>query len=291
MAMGKDLYDNFPQVKDFYDGIEAKIRKLSFEGDMQTLTKTENTQPVMVAFQLALTDLLKEEGIFPHAVSGLSIGEYSALYSAGVISREDALAIALYRGKWMGHYSSTWDTSMIAVMGAEEEDLRALLKELRLSEKIFISNINTKGQIVLTAKNEDFQDFSQALKEKKWKGIPLKVGGPFHTPYMAPVAEKLRTFFQNISFHPPTCKIAMNLTGNYEVDNFPEIMSRQVMETLRFRDNLEKLLEEVDLFIEIGHNKVLAGFIKRLDPRARVIEIKDSESFRSAREELKKWQK
>ncbi|NLY36616.1 MAG: ACP S-malonyltransferase [Tissierellia bacterium] len=291
VAMGKDLYNTFPLVKEFYDSIEPRIKELSFEADIDTLTKTENTQPVMVAFQLAVTDLLKVEGIVPYAVAGLSIGEYSALYSAGVISRKDALDIALFRGRCMGEYSSDMNTAMIAVIGSEEEELKELLKELQLSKKIFISNVNTKGQIVLTGKKEDFEGLNEALKEKKWRGIPLKVGGPFHTPYMAPVAEKLKNFFERISFHTPQCKIAMNLTGDYEEDNFSEIMSRQVMETVRFKDDLEKLLEEVDLFVEIGHNKVLAGFIKRLNPKARVLEIKDKESFISTREELSKCKK
>lgn len=203
----------------------------------------------------------------------------------------ERIFMMLSHGQWMGYYSASMDTSMLAVIGAQEEDLKELLREQKLADKIFLSNINTKGQIVLTGKKDDFGNFSQILKENKWKAIPLKVGGPFHTPYMDPVAEKLALFFEKISFHSPTCKIAMNLTGKFEEDNFPEIMSQQVKKTLRFKEDLQKLIQEVDLFVEIGHNKVIAGFIKRLDAKARVIEIKDLQSFVAAREELKKCKK
>lgn len=284
--MGRDLYDEFELIREFYDGIDRGVKDISFYGDLETLTETQNTQPVMVAFQLAVTDLLKSRGIEPYAVAGLSIGEYSALYAAGVLSKKDALDISIFRGQRMAHYSNQLETSMVAVMGAEEEELRKLIDEEGLEDKIFISNINTKGQIVLTGKKEDFDGLSELLKAKKYRAIPLRVSGPFHTPYMAPVADELRNFFEGVSFNAPKIKLAMNLTGDYEEGNFKELMSRQVMETVRFKDNLERLLKDVDCFIEIGHNKVLAGFLKRLEPKKPVLEIKDLETFRSTMEAL-----
>lgn len=145
--MGKDLYDHFPEVKEFYDGLDfpLDIKSHSFTSDLETITKTSITQPVMVAFQLALTDLFFKEGIYPDAVAGLSIGEYAALYAAGVLSKEDAMKIAVFRGERMEHYSSQVDTSMVALMGAEEEDLVKAIEEVGLSDSLFLSNINTKG--------------------------------------------------------------------------------------------------------------------------------------------------
>ena len=283
-AMARDLYENFSSVRDFYDEI-GEVRDISFYSDLEELTKTENTQPVMVAFQLAVTDLLRDRGIEASSVAGLSIGEYSALYAAGVISRADAMKIASFRGKRMAHYSEKVDTSMLAVLGVEEGELEELLSRESLAEEIFISNINTRGQIVVTGEKSAIKKLEPLLKEKRLRALPLRVSGPFHTPYMEPVAGELREFFKDIYFKKPRIKIAMNLTGDFEEENFEEIMSRQVMERVRFKDDLERLLASVDALVEIGHNRVLAGFVKRLDPKKKVYEIRDYKSLMAFVEE------
>lgn len=105
---------------------------------------------------------------------------------------------------------------------------------------------------------------------------------------MAPVAKELEAFFEPITFSKPERKIPMNLTGNYEEENFKSLMARQVMETVRFKDVLETLLKSgVDVFVEFGHNKVLAGLMRRLNKQAKVLEVCDYESFLAVREELK----
>lgn len=284
--MGRDFYENFSTVRDFYDGLDSRIRDLSFRASLEDLTQTQNTQPVMVAFQIALTDLLEEHGIKPQATAGLSIGEYSALYASGVLTKKAAVDIASYRGQRMAHYSQELETAMLAVLGLEEKDLKKMLIEENLEDRVFISNINTRGQIVLTTKKEEISKLESLLKKRKLRAIPLRVSGPFHTPYMAPVAKELEEYFRKVDFRSPKIKLAMNLTGNFEEENLREIMSRQVMETVRFKDNLEILMDEVDAFIEIGHGRVLAGFIKRLDPKKPVYEIKDMESFSKALEEI-----
>lgn len=292
VAMGKDLYDHFPEVKEFYDGLDfpLDIKSHSFTSDLETITKTSITQPVMVAFQLALTDLFFKEGIYPDAVAGLSIGEYAALYAAGVLSKEDAMKIAVFRGERMEHYSSQVDTSMVALMGAEEEDLVKAIEEVGLSDSLFLSNINTKGQIVLTGKKDSLDTLFSQWGERVRK-IPLQVGGPFHTPYMSPVSTELQELFSKLDFNEPQRKIAMNLTGEYEDQNYQDIMAKQVMETVRFKDVLETLLEDgVELFVEFGHNKVLAGLLRRLNKEAKVLEVSDYESYEKVKEELQ-WKK
>lgn len=291
--MGKDLYDKDEKVREFYDGLALPldVKKHSFTSDLATLTQTSITQPVMVAFQIALTDLFFREGIYPDVVAGLSIGEYAALYAAGVLSKEDAMKIAAYRGERMAFHSQKVDTSMVALMGCEEEELVRALHELGLEHELFLSNINTKGQIVLTGEKAALEKLF-CLWGEKIRKIPLQVGGPFHTPYMAPVAEDLRELFNNVEFHRPKRKIAMNLTGTFEEEDLKSLMARQVMETVRFKEVIETLLEDgVDLMIEFGHNKVLAGLVKRIDRHVKVLEVVDAQSFEQVIEEVKKWKK
>lgn len=131
-GMGKDLYENYDYIKEFYDSInlDFDIKDYSFNKDLEIISETKYTQPIMVSFQIAVTKILNNLGINPSFVAGLSIGEYSALVASGVLKDIDAIEIANIRGKSMTKASSGINTGMVAVMGLEKEKSKAYWKNL-----------------------------------------------------------------------------------------------------------------------------------------------------------------
>lgn len=293
VGMGKDLYEKFNEVQNFYDSIDLDIdlKDLSFNGDEETIKKTDITQPLMIAFQVAVTKLLKEKNIRPDYVAGLSIGEYSALYSSDVLDEKDIMKISRYRGVKMDEVGSRVDTKMVAILGLGEEEVRKVCHDLSTKDKIVeISNLNCPGQVIISGHRESVEKAEEIFVKMDAKRIiPLNVSGPFHTSYMEEVSENLREYFKDMNFNSPNIPIALNTTGElYQGEDMKEIMCDQVKNPVYFQKILEKLNDEnIDIFVEIGFKGVIKGFLKRINRKAKVYELNNVESIESFIEEVK----
>ncbi len=293
VGMGYDFYENEKIAKDFYDNIkiDKDIKKLSFNSDKETLKNTENTQVVLVAFDILVTKILNGNKIYPDAVAGLSIGEFGALYASEVLKEEDVLKISEFRGEKMKNASKNIDTAMFAVMGVSEEELEKICK--KNSDDInfvSISNLNTKNQIVISGERKSVLKAVEDIKTLGKRAIELNVSGPFHTKYMEDVSSSLKKYFKEIEFSKEKIDVYYNLLGNKNKDSLDtkEIMVRQVSECVRFEDILRNMIKDgIDTFIEIGYFGVLKGFIKKIDRGVKVYSISDYDSYKELLREIK----
>ncbi|HZK33593.1 MAG TPA: ACP S-malonyltransferase [Tissierellaceae bacterium] len=283
-AMGKELYSNYPEISSFYDSIELDfpLKEYSFEGELDLISQTEWTQPIMVAFQIAVTKILKDKGIEPDIVLGLSLGEYGALYGAGVLTADEILKLVRYRGLQMAQASKNIKSLMLAVLTDDLDYLEKLCQEVSSEGGIVqVSNLNTKGQIVISGEEKAVSKVGEILNEENIRAIPLKTSGAFHTSYMDEVCNQLEGVLKTIEFKKPRVPIIHNLYGRYREDvDIREALSKQVNNKVLFKDSLEGLMDShVDLYIEIGHGSVIKGFMKRLNKKIKPYEVNSIETI------------
>ena len=289
-GMGKDLYENYPVFKEFYDSLSTNfdLKDYSFNQSDEEISKTQYTQPLMVAFQIGITKILKDKGINPDIVGGLSIGEYSALYTSGVITDKDAILIAEKRGIAMSN-SSDVKCKMMAIVGAPVDLVRDVCE--KVSEKtgypVQISNLNCPGQIVIAGEENAIDEVVLILKENKIrKIIQLNVSGAFHTSYMEKASLELENIFKEIAFSAPNIDLGLNVDGRiYDVDGYTQddiknIMVKQVKSTVYFEEELRNMISKgVDVFVEIGFSSVIKGFLKKIDSDKKVYEVYSVETL------------
>ena len=280
-GMGKDFYEKYESSRAFYDNLEdaERVKNLSFNSDLATITETQNTQLIMVAFQIMIVNLLKEHGIQASFSCGLSIGEYGALYSRDVLEAKDAMYIADQRGKAMQECASQVETAMYAIIASSEEEINDLIDPNL--DKAYISNINSCNQIVVSGEKNSVERLVDRLKVKGRKALKLNVSGPFHTPYMKEASQKLEKIFKNIEFKEVNGNLYLNLTGErYSGQDLKYVMVEQVMSTVRFDDCIKNMLADgVDLFIEIGFKNVIKKMIKKSGHDVEVISLSNVDEF------------
>lgn len=292
-GMGKDLYLNYPFIKEFYDSIELDfpLKELSFEGDLATISKTQYTQAIILAFQIAVTKILESYGIKADIVLGLSLGEYSALYTAEVLEEEDLFQIIQYRGAEMSNASKGLDSKMLAIFSDDIKSIEKLCKTFSNNNAcVEVSNINTKGQIVISGDSNLVSEIGKELKDEGYKFIELNTSGPFHTSYMDEVSKKIKEYFKDIDFKIPKLPIIHNLYGFFKQNvDIEEAMSKQVNNPVLFKSSIEELLDEnPDLIIEIGYGNTIKGLVKRIDRKFKVVSLNTVESIEELVEEVKK---
>ena len=275
--MGKDFYDTFPVAKRIFDKadeiLDISVTDLCFKED-ERLHQTAYTQAALVTTCLAITEVLKEKGIYPDMTAGLSLGEYAAIATAGGISIENAIKTVRERGIYMEEAVPGRQGAMAAVLGMEVAQIEKVLSTI---EGAYIANYTCPGQIVITGMKESVDKACEALKEAGCKRcLPLKVSGPFHSPYLRGAGEKLGVFMEEVEFIPLQIPYVTNVTAE-PVENIQEtreLLVRQVSSSVRWIQSVERMIAEgVDTFVEIGPGKTLAGFIKKINPDVKVINI------------------
>ena len=221
-GMGKDLYEAFPAFRKAYDEavLDFDVKELSFFDPEEKLNETRFTQPALVAFATGMTALLREKGILPDYCLGLSLGEYSALEAAGVFSAKTAVELVAFRGKKMEEASKGVDSSMAAILGLSEEELEKIVRSA--GGEVYLCNLNCPGQIVIGGEKSAVERASKlALESAAKKAIPLKVSGPFHTPYMESAGEALAEYFKKIKCQEPKCTLLQNVLGRERKEGDP----------------------------------------------------------------------
>lgn len=269
VGMGADFYENSEEYRKVADSISLSFdaKKLMTDGSIEQLSQTEYTQPCMSIFAAGVTNELLSRGIKPDAALGLSLGEYGALYAAGVFSAEEYINITAFRGKKMAEAAEGKDCSMSATLGMKPEEVEAACDEASDAGYVKTVNYNCPGQYVICGDEPAVAKAEEILKEKGMrKSIRLKVSGPFHTKYMQPAGDALERLFEGMNWRKPQIPVAMNVIGDIlgEDDDIKSLLVKQVQSSVHFESCLRKLIEAgAKNFIEIGPGNALSGFLKK----------------------------
>ena len=285
VGMGKDIYETYETAKSVYDiadkTLNKSISKLCFEGPEEDLKQTVNTQPCIVTTSIALMEALRSElNIVPDYTAGHSLGEYCAMFAAGVMSLETTLRLIQKRAELMG---KTKGGSMAAILNASEEVLNAGLAEGSKIGYVDVANYNSPAQVVITGDSEAVKAAGDyILANGARRVVPLSVSGAFHSKFMQSAGEEFKSFISNAELNDSSIPVITNvdaeLTTNAE--DFKEKMPKQIYSSVHWTQTIQKMVEEgVDTFIEIGPGKVLAGLNKKIAPDAIVYNVFDKTSL------------
>ena len=285
LGMGRELYDQYELVRSTFDEASQvlgyDVRAL-IDQDEEKLNQTRYTQPAILTTSVAIYRLLADKGIEPDMVAGLSLGEYSALVAAGALDFKTAVGLVAKRGSFMEEAAPAGSGKMVAVLNAEVSLIEAVCQEASAIGVVSPANYNTPSQIVIGGEVAAVDKAVGLLKDAGVKRlIPLNVSGPFHTALLKPASERLAEVLETVKFSG----FVRPLVGNTEAtvmekERVRELLTRQVMEPVRFYDSIAKMQEAgVTEFIEIGPGKVLSGFIKKIDRSADVRQVEDVESL------------
>ena len=285
LGMGRELYDQYELVRSTFDEASQvlgyDVRAL-IDQDEEKLNQTRYTQPAILTTSVAIYRLLADKGIEPDMVAGLSLGEYSALVAAGALDFKTAVALVAKRGSFMEEAAPAGSGKMVAVLNAEVSLIEEVCQEASAIGVVSPANYNTPSQIVIGGEVAAVDKAVELLKDAGVKRlIPLNVSGPFHTALLKPASERLAEVLETVEFSD----FVRPLVGNTEAtvmekERVRELLTRQVMEPVRFYDSIAKMQEAgVTEFIEIGPGKVLSGFIKKIDKSADVRQVEDVESL------------
>lgn len=283
--MGYDLYKGSESVRKFYDSLKLDfdIRDISFGADENTLKQTIYTQPVLVAFHIAVLELLKEMGVKYDYIAGLSLGEFSGLTAAGVLSPPEVMEIIENRAKYMSDCCSAQPSTLIALLGLDESEIAEHILELRKRGiYIEIANLNCPKQVVVGIKKENINEVIDYFSSiGKLRIVSLEVEGAFHTSVMNDAAEKLAGKLSEYEFKEEKTPIVFNRTGDFRNnESFVKLLSEQANHTTYFEKSLRKMIDMgVNTFFEIGYNDIFKGFIKRIDRSIKVIPLNTMESI------------
>lgn len=282
-GMGTDLYEQYPAFRAALDGADVgfDLKAVSFTDPDGLLNETQYTQPCMVAFAVGLTDVLAEKGIVPAAAAGLSLGEYSALYAAGVLDGKTAVEVAAFRGRAMADAAKGVEAAMVAVLGADRETVAAACRaasDIGVAEPC---NFNCPGQIVIGGERAAVEKAAAVVKELGAKRcMPLNVSGPFHTSLLKPAGDALAEYFKTVEFRKPNIPILHNCLGGEKGagDTIPALLERQVRSSVYMEDCIRAMAAlGVDAMVELGPGKALSSFVKKTLPGFPVFSVETAE--------------
>lgn len=295
IGMGKELFDNIDVCKNIFNiadkELDFELSKLCFDGKVEELNITENTQPAILATSIAALMALKERGIKCDVTAGLSLGEYSALVCSGVMEFKDAIKIVKKRGKYMQEAVPVGIGTMAAILGLEVNLVKEACNEASVSGIVEIANLNCPGQVVIAG---EIAAVELACEKAKKKGarrvVLLSVSAPFHSSMLKPAAIKLETELENIVLNDITIPVMTNVNGDYikSKHDVKGNLKLQVMNSVLWEKIIRNMIKDgIDTFIEIGPGKVLCGFVKKIDRKLTVLNVEDMASLNKTVEFLR----
>lgn len=293
VGMGKDLYDNFESAKSVFDTADKVLGKsittLCFEGPEDSLKQTVNTQPCIVTMSIAALEALKSQlNIKPDFVAGHSLGEYCAMYEAGVMSLETTLKAIQKRADLMG---STHGGAMSAILNAPEGALEEALKEASQVGYVDVANYNSPAQVVITGDEAAVAKAGELLLAKGARRVvPLAVSGAFHSKFMENAGHEFEGFVSSLDLHNASIPVMTNVdaSATTESSDFRVKMPKQIYSSVHWTQTIQKMSAEgVEIFVEIGPGRVLAGLNKKIVPEAKVFNIYDKASLEATIASLK----
>ena len=293
VGMGKDVFESYESAKHVYDTADSVLGKsvsiICFEGPEEDLKLTVNTQPAIVTTSIALLEALKSElDITPDYTAGHSLGEYCAMYTAGVMSLETTLKLIQKRADLMGQ---TKGGAMAAVLNATEEQLKAGLEEGSKVGYVDVANYNSPVQVVITGDENAVKATSDYLLANGVRRVvPLAVSGAFHSKFMENAGASFGEYLQEFELNDAKLPVITNVDANETTlaSEFKSKMSKQIYSSVHWNKKKKKMIANgVDTFVEIGPGKVLAGLNKKISMDITTYNVFDKESLENTVNALK----
>jgi len=270
LNMGKNLIEENPEYEKYLDianeALGYDLKSIIFGEDLEKLTLSENAQPAILAVSyMKYKKYIEENKENIEVLAGHSLGEWTALVVAGVISYEEALKAVHIRGKYMSEACTPGEGTMAAVLGLDADSIKKALVNFK---NVVIANHNSHNQIVISGKTSEIEESIAILKEKGAKRvIPLNVSGPFHSPLIQNAKIKMRNYLENIEFNKPEIPIIQNYTAKEETNprEIKENIIQQITSSVRWVETIE-LMDRIDIktIVEIGPTKVLTKLNKSI---------------------------
>ncbi len=239
-------------------------------GPEEMLTLTENAQPAIFLQSAISAEILKEMSILPEIVAGFSLGEFSALYLAGVMSFEDTLKLVRLRGIEMQKSIEPGKGTMAAIIGLQGSDVEKICSKESGCGDVIVANYNCPGQVTISGIKEAVDSvMKKSLEIGAKKAVQLKVSAPFHTKYMRGASEKLREFLENVEIALPKVPVVSNVTAEpypLDVEGIRKYIVIQAVSPVRWEQSMKNIIElGIEDFYEVGPGKVLTGMMKRIN--------------------------
>jgi len=292
VGMGKDLAEHSPTAKAWFDLANAALgydlASICFNGPEAELTNTEHAQPGIFLVSWVAFELLKERApaLTFEATAGLSLGEFTALTVAGVMSFEDGLKVVRQRGRFMQQACAATEGGMAAIIGLSETATREVCTETGLA----LANLNCPGQIVISGPSEKMAPACALAKAKgAMRAVPLTVAGAYHSPLMASAQAKLEAELACVPINPPLVPVIANVTAqpHGEPGTIRTRLVEQVTSSVRWEESMRYLVERgFTRFIELGPGRALSGFMKRISKNAQILNVEDLSSLEATAKAL-----
>lgn len=286
VGMGKDLYDNFQEVREIYkeasDSLGYDVAGLSFNGSQKELDRTFRTQPCLLTMSFSAFNVLSSKGVNPFCLAGHSLGEYSAIAASGVISFKEIVKLTETRGQYMQKAVPEGRGLMAAIIGLDKDSVKKICDSVK-SGYSAPANFNCPGQIVIAGEKTAVEEAIGLAKNAGAKmAVPLTVSVPSHCSLMAEASGKLAELLDSIEFCTPQYPIVNNADAVFldKPEEIRDSLIRQLSKPLLWEDSVRSMIKNgTGTFIEVGPKKILSGLIKKIDKSVRVLNVEDTKSL------------
>ncbi|UCD39153.1 MAG: ACP S-malonyltransferase [Fidelibacterota bacterium] len=285
--MGRDLYDGYREVRELYDEavdiLGFDLRRVSFEGPEEQLRETHITQPALFVHSLALDLLLKQQGISPEATAGHSLGEYSAVVSAGAMDFAAALEVVKVRGEQMSRAGETAPGAMAAIIGATEDQIQEICAGVSASGVVVPANLNSPDQVIISGDRKAVdQAVDLAKKMNLRRAIRLNVSGAFHSPLMTSARQGLQVALESVEIRDPKVPVYQNVTAmpEHSAAKIRDNLLLQLENPVRWEATIRQMgADGFSYFLEVGAGKVLQGLNRRTLPDSEIVSLGTDEDI------------
>ncbi len=293
VGMGKEIYENFEIARTIFEeashALGYDLASLSFNGPVEELNKTFRTQPCILTVSIAICNVLLSKGVTPSVVAGHSLGEYSALVAAGVLSLKDAVKLTEQRGRFMQEAVPEGKGLMAAILGLERDKVDQICGSLK-SGYSSPANYNCPGQIVIAGEKNAVEEAIDVCKQAgATRAVPLSVSVPSHCKLMGDASGRLAELLDKTDLKKPVIPLVNNADAGFlhTIEEVKASLIRQLNSPLLWEDSIKAIVSSgTETFVEVGPGKVLSGLIKRIDPTVKILNVEDMKSLDKALKEM-----
>ena len=278
VGMGTDWYDQHSFAREMFDTADRivgySLSSVCFQGSEDDLRLTKITQPAIYVHSLVVATWLAEQGISPDVTAGHSLGEYSALVSAGAGDFEDVLSVVQRRGDLMYQAGIDQPGSMAAVIGLPLDQIEAVCDQASMDGVVVPANLNSPGQVVISGSVEGVRKAMELAKDRgARRAQELVVSGAFHSPLMESAQQGLSDALDHMELRAPKVPVVANVSGEpvSTVDAIRESLKKQLTSPVLWEPSIRKMVEMgVDRMVEVGPGRVLQGLVRRIHPEVQL---------------------